>query len=126
MQLNSRGDTAYGQSSGKKQGNRSAVQYGIRRRTEWRRLSGGSPGRQRHDQPKEMALSIVLIGASGAAGSRILKELSDRGHAVTAVARHPEKIARLQNVTVQQGDAFDKAGLVELLRGHEVVVSSVR
>jgi len=72
-----------------------------------------------------MALSIVLIGASGAAGSRILKELSDRGHAVTAVARHPEKIARLPKVTAQQGDVFDEAGLVELLRGHDVVVSSV-
>nr|WED68445.1 NAD(P)H-binding protein [Pectobacterium colocasium] len=38
---------------------------------------------------------IALIGASGDAGSRILKELSDRGHTVTAIARHPEKIASL-------------------------------
>jgi putative NADH-flavin reductase len=70
-------------------------------------------------------LSIALIGASGAAGSRILKELSDRGHAITAIARHPEKIADLPNVTARRGDVLDKAGLVELLRGHDTVVSSV-
>ncbi|MBO9379478.1 NAD(P)H-binding protein [Sphingomonas histidinilytica] len=70
-------------------------------------------------------MSIALIGASGAAGSRILKELSDRGHAITAIARHPEKIADLPNVTARRGDVLDKAGLVELLRGHDTVVSSV-
>ncbi|WP_240354520.1 NAD(P)H-binding protein [Pectobacterium brasiliense] len=45
---------------------------------------------------------IALIGASGDAGSRILKELSDRGHTVTAIARHPEKIVSLPNVTAKQ------------------------
>ncbi|TIW65940.1 MAG: NAD(P)-dependent oxidoreductase, partial [Mesorhizobium sp.] len=28
-------------------------------------------------------MKIALIGASGQAGSRILKELSDRGHTIT-------------------------------------------
>lgn len=70
-------------------------------------------------------MSIALIGASGAAGSRILRELSDRGHAVTAIARHPEKIADLPGVTPRQGDVLDKAGLVDVLKGHDVVVSSV-
>jgi putative NADH-flavin reductase len=71
-------------------------------------------------------MSIVLIGASGNAGSRILKELSDRGHHVTGLARHPENIAKLPNVTAQKGDIYDKDGLVELLKGHEIVISSVR
>jgi uncharacterized protein len=48
---------------------------------------------------------IALIGASGRAGSRILKELSERGHTVTAIARNPEKIASLPNVTAKKGDA---------------------
>jgi putative NADH-flavin reductase len=68
---------------------------------------------------------IVLIGASGNAGSRILKELSDRGHQVTAIARNPEKIASLPNVVAKQGDVFDQAGLSELLKGHDAVISSV-
>lgn len=68
---------------------------------------------------------IALIGASGNAGSRILKELSDRGHQVTAIARSPEKIASLPNVVAKKGDVFDQAGLSELLKGHDAVISSV-
>ena len=70
-------------------------------------------------------MSIALIGASGNAGSRILKELSDRGHTVTAIARNPEKIATLGKVTTKKGDVFDKDALVALLKGHDVVISSV-
>lgn len=69
---------------------------------------------------------IALIGASGQVGSRILKELSDRGHTVTAIARHPEKIAALPHVTAKAGDVTDKAALAALLAGHDVVVSAVR
>ncbi|MBO0131080.1 MULTISPECIES: NAD(P)-dependent oxidoreductase [Rhizobium/Agrobacterium group] len=68
---------------------------------------------------------IALVGASGNAGSRILKELSDRGHQVTAIARAPEKIASLPNVVAKKGDVFDQAALSELLRGHDAVISSV-
>lgn len=68
---------------------------------------------------------VALIGASGHAGSRILQELSDRGHVVTGIARDPEKIARLPNVTVQAGDVADGDALAAVLRGHDVVISSV-
>ncbi|MFF2319972.1 NAD(P)-dependent oxidoreductase [Agrobacterium sp. NPDC058088] len=68
---------------------------------------------------------IALIGASGNAGSRILKELSDRGHQVTAIARNPEKIAALPGVVAKKGDVFDQAALSELLKGHDAVISSV-
>ncbi|MDR5652351.1 NAD(P)-dependent oxidoreductase [Ruixingdingia sedimenti] len=68
---------------------------------------------------------IALIGASGNAGSRILKELSDRGHAVTAIARHPERIAALPGVTAAAGDVSDQPGLAALLRGHDAVISAV-
>jgi putative NADH-flavin reductase len=54
---------------------------------------------------------IALVGASGRAGSRILKELSDRGHTITAIARNPEKIASLPQVTAKKGDVSDKSGL---------------
>ncbi|WP_341990744.1 NAD(P)-dependent oxidoreductase [Azorhizobium sp. AG788] len=70
-------------------------------------------------------MKIALIGASGAAGSRILAELSQRGHAVTAIARQPEKIAALAGVTAIAGDAGDSAALAALLRGHDVVISSI-
>ena len=70
-------------------------------------------------------MKVALIGASGQAGSRILAELTRRGHSVTAIARHPEKIAAAPGVTAQKGDVYDKSGLAALLKGHDVVISSV-
>lgn len=71
-------------------------------------------------------MKVALIGASGNAGTRILKELVSRGHEVTAIARHPEKIEAGPKVRVKEGDVFDKAGLAALLKGHDAVVSAVR
>lgn len=70
-------------------------------------------------------MKIALIGASGQAGSRILTELSNRGHAVTAIARDPSKIVSLPGVTAMAGDIEVTDALAQLLRGHEAVISSV-
>jgi putative NADH-flavin reductase len=71
-------------------------------------------------------MKVALIGASGQAGSRILTELVSRGHTVTAIARHPDKIAQAPGVTRVQGDVQDAIGLAELLRGHDAAISAVR
>jgi putative NADH-flavin reductase len=70
-------------------------------------------------------MKIALIGATGNAGSRILAELSRRGHHITAIARHPEKLPVLSGVTPLQADAGDVAGLAAAIKGHDAVVSSV-
>ena len=70
-------------------------------------------------------MKVALIGASGQAGSRILAELARRGHAVTGIARHPEKIAAEPGVTAKKGDVFDREGLAALLNGHDVAISAV-
>ncbi len=70
-------------------------------------------------------MKVALIGASGQGGSRLLAELTRRRHQVTAIARHPEKIAAAPGVTAKKGDVFDKASLVALLKGHDAVISAV-
>ncbi|MEH2502683.1 putative NADH-flavin reductase [Bradyrhizobium sp. AZCC 1588] len=70
-------------------------------------------------------MKIAVIGASGNAGSRITAELARRGHTVTAIARHPEKIAAQANVTPTAGDAMDQAELARLLAGHDAAISSI-
>lgn len=70
-------------------------------------------------------MKIAVVGASGRVGSEITRELSRRGHAVTAIARNPEKIAALPHVTPTRGDVLDQAGLTTLFAGHDVAVSSV-
>lgn len=70
-------------------------------------------------------MKIALIGATGRAGSEILKELVRRGHQVTAIVRNPEKVQAQVNVTAKKGDVFDREGLAALLKGHDAVISSV-
>jgi putative NADH-flavin reductase len=71
-------------------------------------------------------MKVALIGATGNVGSRVLAELVSRGHAVTAIARHPEKVTAQSGVTAKRGDVFDKAGLTSLLSGHDAAISAVR
>lgn len=70
-------------------------------------------------------MKIALIGASGNVGSRILNELARRGHQVTAIARDASRIATPAGVTAVAVDIADKAGLSDILRGHDAVISSV-
>ena len=70
-------------------------------------------------------MKIAIAGASGQAGSRITAELARRGHVVTAIARNPEKIANLSNVTAKKGDVNDEAALAALWAGHDAAISSV-
>lgn len=70
-------------------------------------------------------MKVALIGATGNVGSRILAELSRRGHSVTAVARDISKVPSLPGVTPAKADAYDAAALSSVLKGHDAVISSV-
>ncbi|PFX98026.1 hypothetical protein COL41_03240 [Bacillus mycoides] len=50
-------------------------------------------------------MKIGIIGATGKAGSRILKEALDRGHEVTAIVRSAAKITE-ENIKVLEKDVF--------------------
>ena len=68
-------------------------------------------------------MKVVLYGASGTIGSRILHELVSRGHQVTAVVRHPEKVAA-PGVAVLQGDVLDAQSVAGTARGADAAISS--
>jgi putative NADH-flavin reductase len=70
-------------------------------------------------------MKVALIGATGMIGSRLLAELTSRGHEVTAIVRHPEKVPASPKVTGKKGDVHDEKGLAELLKGHDAAISSV-
>jgi uncharacterized protein len=74
---------------------------------------------------REEMMNVSLIGATGNAGSRILAELAQRGHHVTAIVRNPDKVPQLDGVIARKGDANRVDDLAAMLRGHDVVVSSV-
>jgi len=70
-------------------------------------------------------MKVALVGATGNIGSKILAELSSRGHVVAAIARNPEKVPASSTVHPKKSDAADAATLAAFLRGHDAVVSSV-
>ncbi|MDR3774627.1 MAG: NAD(P)-dependent oxidoreductase [Terracidiphilus sp.] len=67
-------------------------------------------------------MNVVLYGATGRAGSRILKELTARGHKVTAVARDTAKLPA--GVNSKQGDLSDVDKIAVVIAGADVVVSA--
>jgi hypothetical protein len=68
-------------------------------------------------------MKVVLFGASGMIGSRVLQELLGRGHEVTAVVRNPEKMA-VSGVKVVKGDINDEAAVAEAVEGADAVISA--
>ena len=68
-------------------------------------------------------MKVVLFGASGMIGSRILQELVHRGHEVTAVVRNPEKIT-VGGVKVVKGDITDEASVAAAVHGADAVISA--
>lgn len=68
-------------------------------------------------------MKVVLYGASGAIGSRILQELVSRGHPVTAVVRHPDRVTA-PGVTVLQGDVLGARSVADSARGADAAISA--
>jgi uncharacterized protein len=68
-------------------------------------------------------MKVVLYGASGMIGSRILEELLSRGHQVTAVVRNPAKITAA-GPRVLKGDVTDAASVAQTARGADAAISA--
>lgn len=69
-------------------------------------------------------MKIALIGGTGFVGSAVLEELLRRGHAVTALARHPAKWAARPGLTVVAADALQSAQVAHAVEGVDAVVSA--
>ena len=69
-------------------------------------------------------MNIVLYGATGKTGSRILQELISRGHSVKAAVRDISKITPTDLITVVQDDLTDVAKIAAIIGGADAVVSA--
>jgi putative NADH-flavin reductase len=68
-----------------------------------------------------MSSSIVVFGAGGRAGRRVVAEATARGHRVTAVVRDP---ARHPDLPAVAGDVTDAASVAAVAAGHDVAVNA--
>jgi uncharacterized protein len=70
-------------------------------------------------------MKILLFGATGLLGQRILSDAVERGHTVTAASTDPARVQELPGVTLVQGDVLDADAVARLAEGHDAIVSAV-
>lgn len=71
-------------------------------------------------------MKILVAGATGTVGQHVVTQALARGHTVTAVARHPERLrTQDQNLTNVAADILDPAAIEPQLHGVDAVISTV-
>jgi len=68
-------------------------------------------------------MNITLIG-TGFVGAAVLDELLQRGHQVTVLARHPDKLSPRPGLTVRQGSAQNADDVKAAATGQDAVISA--
>ena len=69
-------------------------------------------------------MKIALIGATGFVGSAILQEALQRGHEVTAIVQHLEKIKPHPKVRPNKADVQKRDEVTQSVAGHDAVISA--
>ena len=70
-------------------------------------------------------MKLVIIGATGHVGSRVMTQALATGHAVTTITPHPETVRRRKRLKVVRGSTSDPGAVAHAARGADVVVVSL-
>lgn len=71
-------------------------------------------------------MHIVVFGATGNIGQRIVRESLERGHSVTGVVRDPSAVQSPDpRVRLVKGDATNAESVAQVARGADAVVSTI-
>jgi putative NADH-flavin reductase len=69
-------------------------------------------------------MRLVIFGATGGTGRRLVERAIAEGHEVTALVRNPSRMAmRHQRLNIVVGDVFDPERVREAVAGNEAVIS---
>ncbi len=72
-------------------------------------------------------MKVIIFGAAGNVGSRIVSEALARNHQVSAVVRKPEQLEKLPaQVQGIIGDATSPNDVAKFSAGHDLVITAVR
>jgi uncharacterized protein len=71
-------------------------------------------------------MNIVLAGATGNIGSRILDEALSRGHRVTGLTRDPAKLGARDGLQAKKANTAEAAAFADTLKGHDAAILSVK
>lgn len=70
-------------------------------------------------------MRVLVVGATGVLGRRVVPALLQRGHVVTGVGRSAERLAALarRGMTPAPIDMFDAAAVRRTMQGHDAVIN---
>ncbi len=71
-------------------------------------------------------MNIVLAGATGNIGSRILDEALQRGHRVTGLTRDPAKLAQRSGLQAKKASTAEVSAFADVLKGHDAAILSIK
>ncbi|PYX19132.1 MAG: hypothetical protein DMG82_26360, partial [Acidobacteria bacterium] len=70
-------------------------------------------------------MKLLVLGATGGTGLEVIRLAKERGHAVTALVRNPEKLAGFHNrIGVVKGDLLSPSELEASVQGQDAVLSA--
>lgn len=71
-------------------------------------------------------MRLLVVGATGRLGSRVVQEALEHGHLVTAVARSPHALGlEHPNLSIEALDVRDATSLAAVMPNHEAVISAL-
>lgn len=71
-------------------------------------------------------MKLVVFGATGGTGRRVVERALAAGHEVIAVARRPEAVQVAHDrLRVVRGDVLDRASVAEVVHGANAVISAI-
>ncbi len=71
-------------------------------------------------------MKLLILGATGGIGIEVVRQAIERGHAVTAFVRTPERLkAFAGRISITAGNVLDAVELARVMRGHDVVLSAL-
>jgi uncharacterized protein YbjT (DUF2867 family) len=79
----------------------------------------------KNDSARSAQSKILVLGATGGTGRRIVSQALALGHEVTALVRSPEKASDLKGARLIAADVRDEKALREALKGQDAVVSAL-
>jgi putative NADH-flavin reductase len=70
-------------------------------------------------------VKVVVIGATGGIGRRLVAQALGAGHQVTAFVRDPSRVGDLGAVRIEEGDVLDLLALTRVLREQDAVLCAL-
>jgi len=71
-------------------------------------------------------LKVLVLGGTSGIGLEVVKQSVARGHQVTAVARHPERMEFSHaKLTTTRGDVMDAEAMAAVVPGQDIVINAI-